>query len=157
MPTFFGAPFLTLLLLPPALDRYDMNPSGLAPEIWWFDDASKGGDPYVKANDAFSLLRPETVESLFYLWRVTRDEEWREAGWRIFCRFEEHARLGSGAFASLEDVTKANGGAKRDTMETFWLGETLKYLFLLFDDEEIFPIDGDIVFNTEAHPLPILV
>ena len=45
---------------------------------------------------------------------------------------------------------------KRDKMESFWLAETLKYLYLLFDDSEppILPLD-QYVFNTEAHPLPI--
>ena len=49
---------------------YEMTATGLAPEIWWFGS----GGPYVKPADAFSLLRPETAESLFYLWRATRDE-----------------------------------------------------------------------------------
>ena len=40
-------------------------------------------------------------------------------------------------------------------MESFWLGETLKYFYLLFADENPFPFDK-WVFNTEAHPLPVL-
>ena len=41
-------------------------------------------------------------------------------------------------------------------MESFFLGETLKYLFLLFcDDDTVLPLD-QWVLNTEAHPLPIL-
>ena len=44
---------------------------------------------------------------------------------------------------------------KRDKMETFFLGETLKYLYLLFgDDPSVLPLD-QWVFNTEAHPLPV--
>jgi mannosyl-oligosaccharide alpha-1,2-mannosidase len=39
-------------------------------------------------------------------------------------------------------------------MESFFLGETLKYLFLLFDDTGLLPLDR-VVFNTEAHPFPI--
>ena len=46
-------------------------------------------------------------------------------------------------------------GGGRDKMESFFLGETLKYLFLLFGDENIVPLDK-YVFNTEAHPLPVL-
>lgn len=44
----------------------------------------------------------------------------------------------------------------RDKMESFWLAETLKYLYLLLDDSspEMLPLD-QFVFNTEAHPLPI--
>lgn len=46
---------------------------------------------------------------------------------------------------------------RRDKMESFWLGETLKYLYLLMDDSSppLVPLD-QYVFNTEAHPLPIL-
>ena len=43
---------------------------------------------------------------------------------------------------------------QRDKMESFFLGETLKYLYLLFSDESLVPLDH-FVFNTEAHPLPI--
>jgi len=45
---------------------------------------------------------------------------------------------------------------QRDKMESFWLAETLKYLFLLLDDSDppLLPLD-QFVFNTEAHPLPI--
>jgi hypothetical protein len=42
-----------------------------------------------------------------------------------------------------------------DKMESFWLAETLKYFYLLFeDDPDVIPLD-QYVFNTEAHPLPI--
>lgn len=46
---------------------------------------------------------------------------------------------------------------KRDKMESFWLAETLKYLYLMFDDSQpaVLPLD-QFVFNTEAHPLPIV-
>lgn len=46
---------------------------------------------------------------------------------------------------------------QRDKMESFWLAETLKYLFLLFDDSRpaLIPLD-QFVLTTEAHPLPIL-
>lgn len=39
-------------------------------------------------------------------------------------------------------------------MESFFIAETLKYLFLLFSDDDVLPLD-EIVFNTEAHPFPI--
>lgn len=43
---------------------------------------------------------------------------------------------------------------KDDTQQSFFLAETLKYLFLLFSDDDVIPLD-QYVFNTEAHPLPI--
>ena len=42
----------------------------------------------------------------------------------------------------------------RDSMETFWMSETLKYLWLLFSEDDVLPLD-EWVLNTQAHPLPI--
>ena len=42
----------------------------------------------------------------------------------------------------------------KDKMETFFLGETLKYLYLLFSDTDVLPLD-EWVINTEAHPFPV--
>ena len=89
----------------------------MAPEIWWFN--SQG--PYIKPADGFSLLRPETLESLFYLWRITNDPIYREWGWEIFEAFERHARVETGGYASVDDVRSAHP-RKRDKMESFFLG-----------------------------------
>jgi len=43
---------------------------------------------------------------------------------------------------------------KTDKMETFFFAETLKYLYLIFSEAELIPLD-QYVFNTEAHPLKI--
>jgi mannosyl-oligosaccharide alpha-1,2-mannosidase len=129
--------------------------TGLPPEIWWFDGPR--GRARVKPADAFSLLRPETAESLFVLWRVTQDQRWRDAGWALFVALEQHAAVPSGegvGYAAVENVNQAAPSKRRDTMESFFLGETLKYLFLLFDDTGLLPLDR-VVFNTEAHPFPI--
>lgn len=53
----------------------------------------------------------------------------------------------------MDDVTSIPPH-KRDKMETFFLGETLKYLYLLFGDSSVLPLDK-FVFNTEAHPIPV--
>ena len=50
---------------------------------------------------ASNLLRPETVESLFYLWRATKDERYREYGWLIFQAFQKHAKTPQGAYAAI--------------------------------------------------------
>ena len=42
-----------------------------------------------------------------------------------------------------------------DVQESFFLAETLKYLYLLFADDSLLPLD-QWVFNTEAHPLPVI-
>ena len=76
-------------------------------------------------------------------------------GWNIFKGFEKYTKVPSGGYSSINNVQDASNPKMRDKMESFFLGETLKYLFLLFaEDCSIFSLD-QWVFNTEAHPLPI--
>ncbi|KAK1279710.1 Mannosyl-oligosaccharide 1,2-alpha-mannosidase MNS3 [Acorus gramineus] len=148
-------------------EMYAVTSTGLAPEIAYFhvegasNDGPGGGnqsseyinDIIIKHADRHNLLRPETVESLFVLHRITEDPKYRQWGWQIFEAFEKYTKVDSGGYASLDDVTTVPPH-KRDKMETFFLGETLKYLYLLFEDDNVLPLDK-FVFNTEAHPLPI--
>ena len=98
--------------------------------------------------------RPETVESLFVLYRVTKNPLYRDWGWEIVKAFRKHSRIDSGGFTTLQNADVENPRSS-NRMESFFLAETLKYLFLLFtDDVDILPLDK-WVFNTEAHPLPI--
>ena len=103
--------------------------------------------------DAHNLLRPETVESLYIMYKLTNNKKYQEYGWKIFQAFENHTRIPHGGYSSLNSVLNLKHGF-RDKMESFFLGETLKYLFLLFSDYDVVPLDK-FVFNTEAHPLPI--
>lgn len=57
-------------------------------------------------------------------------------------------------YSGLRDV-RIVPAEKDDTMQSFWLAETLKYLYLLFSPADVIPLD-EYVFNTEAHPLRIL-
>ncbi|VAH15384.1 unnamed protein product [Triticum turgidum subsp. durum] len=150
------------------VEMYFVTSTGLAPEITYFhiegnpDGGPDGGnksneyisDITIKPLDRHNLLRPETVESLFVLHRITEDPKYREWGWQIFQAFEKYTKVDSGGYTSLDDVTSLPP-PRRDKMETFFLGETLKYLYLLFGESNILPLDK-YVFNTEAHPLPVI-
>ncbi len=134
---------------------YEGTATGLSPEIVVFntnEDAKE--DFYIKPLDRHNLQRPETVESLFILYRITKDPIYREWGWKIFESFVKHTKTPDGSYTSLDDVTTIPS-KQRDNMESFWLAETLKYLYLLFDDseDEKLPLNK-VVFNTEAHPFP---
>ncbi|KAK8217854.1 glycosyl hydrolase family 47-domain-containing protein [Phyllosticta capitalensis] len=94
------------------------------------------------------LLRPEAIESVFYLYRISGDAYWREAGWRMFEGIQAHCRAAYG-YSAIDDVTKT-APTQRDEMESFWLAETLKYFWLLFEDEDVLSLD-QWVLNTEAH------
>lgn len=150
------------------VEMYAVTSTGLAPEIAYFNvegnleggpDGGNKNNKYVKdiiikPADRHNLLRPETVESLFVLYRITEDPKYREWGWEIFEAFEKHTKVKSGGYTSLDDVTVLPP-PRRDKMETFFLGETLKYLYLLFGENDIIPLD-EFIFNSEAHPLPII-
>jgi mannosyl-oligosaccharide alpha-1,2-mannosidase len=94
-------------------------------------------------------LRPEAVESVFYMWRITGDDVWREAAWRMWQGIAAETET-EFAFAAIEDV-RDRGSPKMDSMDTFWMSETLKYLYLTFEDPSVISLDN-WVFNTEAHP-----
>ena len=122
---------------------YKVMATGLAPEITHFrlDDpphmeedgilaskemtdsptASWRDDYIVKANDNHNLQRPETVESLFYMWRITGDAKYREWGWEMFKSFVQYTAADDGAgFTSLAHANEIPPILK-DNMESFWL------------------------------------
>ncbi|PHH62324.1 hypothetical protein CDD81_7244 [Ophiocordyceps australis] len=107
-------------------------------------------DGFVRVIDARYLLRPEAIESVFYMWRITGDQVWREAAWRMWEAVVRETETET-AFAAVSDVTTRSSD-KIDSMETFWLSETVKYYYLIFDDESVINLD-EWVLNTEAHPL----
>jgi mannosidase alpha-like ER degradation enhancer 2 len=93
-------------------------------------------------------LRPEIVESTYYLHHFTRDPKYRKMGEKIFDDFVKYCRVDTG-YAALTDVATKE---KRDEMESFVLAETFKYFYLLFAPPDSLDFDK-VIFNTEAHPL----
>ena len=93
-------------------------------------------------------LRPEIVESTYYLYHYTRDPEYRRMGEKMFGDFVKYCRAEAG-YAALADVISEQ---QVDEMESFVLAETLKYFYLLFAPPETLQFDK-VIFNTEAHPL----
>ncbi len=143
-------------LLETCILMYENQPTGLAPEIVFFNTESAGNKPdmRVKPADAHNLLRPETIESLFILYRLTKDEKYRDRGYTIFQNFKKYCKVGSGGYSSIKSVLTKEVKF-RDKMESFWLAETLKYFFLLFSDDFGLVDLNKYVLNTEAHPLPV--
>jgi hypothetical protein len=76
---------------------------------------------YIKPADAHSLLRPEYVESLFYFYRITGDQKYRDWGWNVWTAIDRYARVDGGGFSSMNDVTREGGGGRRDKMESFFM------------------------------------
>jgi len=93
-------------------------------------------------------LRPEIIESAYYLYHYTNDRKYLQMGEVFFNSLVRHCKTEAG-YAYLEDVTTKE---KADGMESFFFAETLKYLYLLFAPKEALPLEI-VVFTTEAHPL----
>ncbi|RFU74053.1 endoplasmic reticulum mannosyl-oligosaccharide 1,2-alpha-mannosidase [Trichoderma arundinaceum] len=94
---------------------------------------------YLNIKSKSYLLRPEAIESLFYMWRITGKQVWRDVAWELWESLvrETETEL---AFAILEDVTVSMSN-KGDVMETFWLAETLKYFYLIYEDDSVINLD----------------
>uniref|UniRef100_H3CMD3 alpha-1,2-Mannosidase n=1 Tax=Tetraodon nigroviridis TaxID=99883 RepID=H3CMD3_TETNG len=97
-------------------------------------------------------LRPEFAESTYFLYKATGDPYYLEAGRTILDNLNRFARVPCG-FAAMKDVRT---GSHEDRMDSFFLAEMFKYLFLLFADDEdlLFDVE-EYVFTTEAHFLPL--
>jgi ER degradation enhancer, mannosidase alpha-like 2 len=94
------------------------------------------------------VLRPEIIESAFYLHRFTDDSKYRDMGRVFFESLVKYCRTDVG-YAAIKNVKEKT---KEDQMESFFLAETMKYLFLLFSPPETLDLKNH-VFNTEAHPI----
>ncbi|KAJ5037529.1 uncharacterized protein L3040_007701 [Drepanopeziza brunnea f. sp. 'multigermtubi'] len=96
--------------------------------------------------------RPEFIESNYHLYRATKDPWYLHVGEMVLADIKRRCWTKCG-WSGLQDVRT---GEKNDRMESFFLGETAKYLYLLFDtDHPLNSLDAAYVFTTEGHPLII--
>lgn len=132
-------------------ESYDRTALKLGPESFKFDGAVEA--VAVRQAEKYYILRPEVIETYWYLWRFTHDPRYREWGWEAALAIEKYCRV-SGGFSGVKDVYSSTP-THDDVQQSFFLAETLKYLYLLFSGDDLLPLDH-WVFNTEAHPLPVL-
>uniref|UniRef100_A0A8C7F9D6 alpha-1,2-Mannosidase n=1 Tax=Oncorhynchus kisutch TaxID=8019 RepID=A0A8C7F9D6_ONCKI len=130
-------------------ESYARTTLKLGPEAFRFD----GGVEAIatRQNEKYFILRPEVIETYMYMWRFTHDPKYREWGWEAVQALEKHCRV-EGGYSGVRDVY-ASSPNHDDVQQSFYLAETLKYLYLLFSDDDHLPLEH-WVFNTEAHPLP---
>ncbi|XP_016104571.1 mannosyl-oligosaccharide 1,2-alpha-mannosidase IA isoform X1 [Sinocyclocheilus grahami] len=132
-------------------ESYSRSATKLGPEAFRFDAGAEA--TATRLSDRYYILRPEVIESYMYMWRLTHDPKYREWGWEAVEALEKHCRVDAG-FSGIRDVYAST--VSHDNMQqSFFLSETLKYLYLLFSDDDLLPLE-DWVFNTEAHPLPVI-
>jgi hypothetical protein len=121
-----------------AFEMWRVN--GIEPEIFNYKTMAVESPAYP--------LRPEIVESAYYLYHYTGDPVYQRMGRTMFDGFVKYCRADTGYAALSSVVTKE----KRDEMESFVFAETFKYFYLLFAPRAALDFDA-VVFNTEAHPL----
>lgn len=132
-------------------ESYSRSATKLGPEAFRFDGGAEA--TATRLSDRYYILRPEVIESYMYMWRLTHDPKYREWGWEAVEALEKHCRVDAG-FSGIRDVYSSS--VSHDNMQqSFFLSETLKYLYLLFSEDDLLPLE-DWVFNTEAHPLPLI-
>ncbi|XP_034524946.1 mannosyl-oligosaccharide 1,2-alpha-mannosidase IA isoform X2 [Ailuropoda melanoleuca] len=132
-------------------ESYNRTYMKLGPEAFRFD----GGVEAIatRQNEKYYILRPEVVETYMYMWRLTHDPKYRKWAWEAVEALENHCRV-NGGYSGLRDVYLRHESYD-DVQQSFFLAETLKYLYLIFSDDDLLPLEHWI-FNTEAHLLPVL-
>jgi len=116
------------------------------PERWSLKDKT------VEGGLGWWPLRPEFIESVYHLYRATKDPWYLYVGEMVLRDITRRCWTPCG-WAGLQNVLS---GEKSDRMESFFLGETAKYMYLLYDDgHPLNSLDASYVFTTEGHPLII--
>ncbi|KKA26248.1 hypothetical protein TD95_000043 [Thielaviopsis punctulata] len=114
------------------------------PERWSLRDGN------VEYNIAWWPGRPELIESNYHIYRATKDPWYLHVGEMVMKDIVKNCYTSCG-WTGIQDVRTLE---KSDRMESFFLGETTKYLYLLFDDDHpLNKLDAAYVFTTEGHPL----
>lgn len=131
-------------------ESYIRTPTHLGPESFRFDSGEEARQS--RPQDAYYILRPEVVESYFYMWRYTKEQKYRDWAWDAVQAIEQHCRAEFG-FTGIKNVNQ-NPPSGDDLQQSFFLAETLKYLYLIFSGDDLISLD-EFVLNTEAHPIRI--
>ncbi|KAJ4387701.1 hypothetical protein N0V93_008300 [Gnomoniopsis smithogilvyi] len=105
---------------------------------------------YTKIGNGGYQLRPEAIESVWYMYRITGDRTWQDKGWKMWKSIISNVKTDA-AHSAVNGVNSPYGVTFTDHMESFWTAETLKYFYLLYSEPDVVSLD-DWVLNTEAHP-----
>src|SRR5215204_1511943 len=116
---------------------------GIEPEVYNYRTG--------KVEEAGYPLRPEIVESAYYLYQYTKDPKYQAMGMQMFDDLVKYCRTDV-AYAGLKSVVTKE---KTDYMHSFLFAETFKYFYLLFAPEKTLDLK-QVVFNTEAHPMHLI-
>ncbi|KAG0337992.1 hypothetical protein BG000_004698 [Podila horticola] len=137
---------------------YRHSVTGIGPEMVKFLPHNADGtkfkvDPdtfyHRRSSDTEYLLRPETIEPVWILYRMTGEKKYQDMAWEMFESMEKSCRTKI-AYSGLRNVNRP--GSYDDKMESFFFAETMKYYYLIFSTPDVISLDN-FVLNTEAHPI----
>ncbi|XP_042230431.1 mannosyl-oligosaccharide alpha-1,2-mannosidase IA-like [Homarus americanus] len=131
-------------------ESYIRTPTGLGPESFRFTEGIEARA--LKSSEKYYILRPEVIETWFYMWRFTKDQKYRDWAWEAILALEKYCRAEAG-YSGIQNVYMENP-QKDDVQQSFIFAETFKYLYLIFSDDSLLSLD-EWVLNTEAHPIPV--
>lgn len=136
-------------------DAANHTATGLPPQQFQVDPNSTSSNRTFNQLTGPYWLSPYLAESYFTLYRTTRDPKYREYAWELVQAIKRHAKAKHG-YSAVKDVTRVPS-VKLDYQPPYFIGSTLKYLFLIFvnpDQPNAVPI-GKWVFTSAGQPLPI--
>ncbi|KAN0086923.1 Glycoside hydrolase [Elaphomyces granulatus] len=146
-------------------ETYVKTATGIGPESFGWNNATVPASQLAFYQDAGFyiinpeyILRPEVLESIYYAYRITGDQKYRDWSWAAFTAINQTTRAGSG-FSGISNVNIPGGGSFDNVQQSFLLAEVFKYSYLIQTDGEEWQVSGSghnqFVFNTEAHPLRV--
>ena len=131
--------------------EYHSMKSGIGPERMVFNTDKNNNKDFSPSNEEW-MMRPESVESVQVAWKFTGLPKFRDYAWDMFKAINKTSRVANG-FAHVYGVNSDNPSTG-SIQESFFLAETMKYLYLMFDSSRVIS-PSEWVFNTEAHPIRI--
>ena len=133
-------------------ESYIRADTGIGPETFRFNNKKEATSP---DNEFYYILRPEVIESWFVLYRITGNNKYREWCWAAVEAIERYCKVRAG-YSGIRNVYRTDGeDLHDDVQQSFFLAETLKYLYLTFTEPDEIPLEK-WVFNTEGHPFPVI-
>jgi mannosyl-oligosaccharide alpha-1,2-mannosidase len=99
---------------------------------------------FTLVHDTRYNLRPEAIESLFIMYRLTGDTKYQDIAWTMFASIDRVTKSGI-SYAGIHTVLEENP-PKIDSSESFWMAETLKYFFLIFSEPDVISLDEFVLY-----------
>merc|ERR1711890_105841 len=118
-------------------ESYVSTPTKLGPDVFQIIDEDKSKVVIESDGHDQYMLRPETAESYFVMWRVTHDQKYRDWGWQMVEALDKYCRTEEGGYSGIRNVWSKDWPQKDDVQQSWFLAETLKYLYLLFCDDDV--------------------